>query len=1176
MSKLSRFLLLSSAMVSVTYLPAFANNECGAVNVDNTVTCQSGVYANGIIYRVKGVTVNLADGTQVGTTAVLSPNGVMIGGNGDYGDVTLIAKAGSQINLMSPQTTRKGLVAETNTGNVIIISSADVTTDIVDSGNYANAIQGQVRSASGGSVDITIDAGTIKTKGLNSTAVYGRADAGSEGNVTIAAAADAVIETLGDKSYGLRGQSAGTTSGNIKITSSASISTAGVEAFGILAETKGDANPGVITINNNGSITTTGSGSNGIKGEANQTNIENTVVSIINNGSVTTYDADAEGILAKTNMAAKGDIYIENNGTITGNNEGSDAILAQINNSENTGDIYIVNNGRLSTDAGEPYDFFGYTLFPAYAHGVSVISQGSGNIQVDVNDIIDVHTGANSSGVNITFNQGNNILVNANADITAAGWDGDGISVEQNIDATGAATAVVNADNGAIIKATGVIGADAIQVYLDGNQGSRYDININDATLIGGQDGIYVSPFTGEGQYHGTAIQISAPRLSTWELNEVNGPDGTIDIAVNTTLDGTLSGTAIRDSDGNMTLTTQGHIIGDILGQDGSDVVNYKGGLIEDIVDGGDDWLSRTDGFSDQFNIMSFTGNAADLPEYINFEDVGVILGSQLDFGDAYIAPQAITYKVDESSKIIMTGGGNGDYTIDAGVENNGIFDFADGYIGDHLTIIGNGSPTSYAGAIGDLSGIGTYIFDTDFNDKFADYITVNGNVTAGGIITINDVTNVDYDSYADTNIGITQAAAAANGKILLVEAPNDTDKSDENFVLTQTQRYEGNSNLGLFANNPFVWSLETSGNDWVLTYAKDPREQKPTNPKKPEKPTMVTSDIPAYIALPTIGREIAMSELDTLHQRLGELRNNQGWVGTGASNLKTNLGQDWHNAISFDDTKANAWIRGTLSYLDLSSDNSYDLSGAYGGFNFGIDKKFMLGNVSPDWVIYAGLLGSYKTGDFSTDGIGPRYNAFNGASIGVDTWSVGGYATFFNTAGTYIDLVAEYINFNADIDAHYDVSVDGYAFAGSVEVGHSFDLAKDWIIEPQAQVKIAHVNWDDFQSDETDIMINSHTYITGRLGARAEKTIKTTHSEIKPYLYFGMLHEFTGAPEVNYGTTDYGIFEAHDFDTAGEIRVGITANLNKNMQIYGDIGYITDFSDYDVVRGDLGMRVSW
>lgn len=38
-------------------------------------------------------------------------------------------------------------------------------------------------------------------------------------------------------------------------------------------------------------------------------------------------------------------------------------------------------------------------------------------------------------------------------------------------------------------------------------------------------------------------------------------------------------------------------------------------------------------------------------------------------------------------------------------------------------------------------------------------------------------------------------------------------------------------------------------------------------------------------------------------------------------------------------------WIKGAISYFDVSPNNSFDMRGSYGGFNLGVDKKFDLGN---------------------------------------------------------------------------------------------------------------------------------------------------------------------------------------------------------------------------------------
>ncbi|MFV0322577.1 MAG: beta strand repeat-containing protein, partial [Alphaproteobacteria bacterium] len=740
MSGLSRLLLLSSAMASVS-LSANALNECGTVAVGGSITCAAGTYSQ-IEYRIKDVTVTLDNGVSVEN----STRGVQIGqSTGDMGNITLIANAGSSSHLLNLSGTWRGLAALSGSGNVSITSAADI--DTTESNNtYTHGIYGYVNNsgvhAIAGNITINADGGTIKTATNASDGIHARADGGTEGNITINSAA--TIITKGRWADGIHARSRTDIPGSaITITNTGTMTTSGNDAFGILASVERDTE---------------------------------TRISVTNAGNITTSGENSYGIYASNSGAVGGDITLTNTGNIATNNSGSHGILADISHADNTGNIYITNDGKITTDAGEPYDISGITFFPNPAYGILARTIASGDIQIDVNDTIDIGTGANSAGVGTYFIQGNNITVNANADITAEGWDGDGIRVEQHADTNdvismGAATATINVDNGATVKATGESGADGIQVYLDGESGSTYDINIIDATVVGGQDGSYTYPLTGETfQYYGTAVQISAPRSDVVYLSETGGPDGTIDVSANGTLDGSLSGTAVRDSDGDMTLTTYGQITGDILGQDGSDIVNYFGGTINGQINGGDD-VSTEDNYIDDLNIQNYTGLAADI-DYINFENVN-IAASTIDFGDSYSSPASINYTVADDATITMTGSGAGDYTINANVENNGVFDFVDGTVGDHLTI--TGFDNGYDEVNGDLTGTGTFAFDSDFYYKQSDYITVNGNVTANGTIAINDITSYSYDENSNTTAGEAEAEQAANGYILLIEAPNDS-----------------------------------------------------------------------------------------------------------------------------------------------------------------------------------------------------------------------------------------------------------------------------------------------------------------------------------------------------------------------------------------------------------------
>ena len=99
------------------------------------------------------------------------------------------------------------------------------------------------------------------------------------------------------------------------------------------------------------------------------------------------------------------------------------------------------------------------------------------------------------------------------------------------------------------------------------------------------------------------------------------------------------------------------------------------------------------------------------------------------------------------------------------------------------------------------------------------------------------------------------------------------------------------------------------------------------------------------------------------------------------------------------------------------------------------------------------------------------------------------------------------------------------------------------------------------------------HSYLTGRLGLRTEYTlVQDEKRDIKPWLYLGLLHEFTDAPVITYVID----FDSHDYDTAALLQTGITAHLAKRLQLYGDLGLTSDFGDYYSFRFDCGIRYRW
>lgn len=52
--------------------------------------------------------------------------------------------------------------------------------------------------------------------------------------------------------------------------------------------------------------------------------------------------------------------------------------------------------------------------------------------------------------------------------------------------------------------------------------------------------------------------------------------------------------------------------------------------------------------------------------------------------------------------------------------------------------------------------------------------------------------------------------------------------------------------------------------------------------------------------------------------------------------------------------------------------------------------------------------------------------------------------------------------------------------------------------------------------------------------------------------------------------------FESHQYDTTANLQTGLTWHFTEMIQLYGDMGYTTDFTDYNSYRLDFGFRLMW
>ncbi len=717
-------------------------------------------------------------------------------------------------------------------------------------------------------------------------------------------------------------------------------------------------------------------------------------------------------------------------------------------------------------------------------------------------------------------------------------------------------------------------GGNGTAIFNDGVE--QFTVNSNGTltgnVVLGGDDDVFIlsagTVTDGNIYMDGSADTGGAP-----EEADTDGADA---FTVN---GGDFTGTVYLCGGDDTVTFNGGSITGDIYGGSGNDTFTWSGGEFNSefhggdgsdtltvsatdydgtqVLDGGDD-AGTADGAIDT---LTFSGVAISTAgaNLTNWETLGLVNSSVTISDGELVVGQSITL---DASRLTIEGTLTlGDGSAGSGVflNNDSVLDSVSG-VTYAANLINAGSIISMDGEVnntnhvnGDYSGDGVLVLDVDFSTATADTLVVEGNIASSGTVDVNNIQTDEADSLSD--------------EILLIQALGDSDKSDEQFTLAEADRYNGVATLGRWSSSPFIWKLKTSGDNWVLgdAYEEDgPASDDGDDTTGVTKPVVIP-EIPAEASLFTFSYEVSVNNLNTLHQRLGELRKHGAWSNVDPASGQTRAGL--FPPVGFDENALNAWGRTTYAGFSIDADESFEVDGHYHMAQFGFDH--MLG--SEDNTIYAGFYGGFIQGKFDNSGESDDYGSLYAATTDMDGRSAGVYGTWMNGNGTYADLVLDYMSLDAEITSVEHFNTDGEIFSGSIEAGQSLAIRPRHIVEPQIQIKVAHVTWDSFNDGHNDVSFDDHTYVTGRAGVRGEYTpFRKSGLEVKPWLYLGAQHEFTDDPTI----TNVIDFNSHEYDTTGSFQAGITWEDTGMFQFYVNAGYTTDFDVYDAWRGDLGLRI--
>lgn len=336
---------------------------------------------------------------------------------------------------------------------------------------------------------------------------------------------------------------------------------------------------------------------------------------------------------------------------------------------------------------------------------------------------------------------------------------------------------------------------------------------------------------------------------------------------------------------------------------------------------------------------------------------------------------------------------------------------------------------------------------------------------------------------------------------------------------------------------------------------------------------TPVTPDIPLYrpeavlySPIPALARQMGLSTLATLHERVGDEEDLRGlpeqrayangawgrvfaervrsrWKGTADASATGNLAGFQTGFDIFRRTKESGHRDHVGMYL------------AYANYNSPSVQGFALG----------------------TQNLAVGHLLLNGPSVG-------GYWTHFGPSGWYLDAVVQGSWYDVTATSRYGagISTDATGYAASLESGYPmrFGAGGNWLVEPQVQIVYQGVSVGRSRDGYSSVDWDAGTAWTARLGTRLQYTERDQQGRLwQPYARINLWRALPGSDGVSFGQQS-PVIESQFGDTALDIGGGVTARINQTFSFYGQARYRWSIGGargrLNAIAGTLGIRANW
>ncbi|HEV7334830.1 MAG TPA: autotransporter outer membrane beta-barrel domain-containing protein [Bosea sp. (in: a-proteobacteria)] len=350
------------------------------------------------------------------------------------------------------------------------------------------------------------------------------------------------------------------------------------------------------------------------------------------------------------------------------------------------------------------------------------------------------------------------------------------------------------------------------------------------------------------------------------------------------------------------------------------------------------------------------------------------------------------------------------------------------------------------------------------------------------------------------------------------------------------------------------------------------------------------------YAALPAMQLIYGRTLLDSLHERVGELRPQEPpalteersiWCADPARNNRCTT------VVRLPDREiAASRSFASLGWARIIATHGNRDGGPWGVYRNGPNFDYDLYGLQAGLDLYRGINSDGSrdhAGIYAAIGrIEGDVTHFNGLRAGrntIDAYSIGGYWTHFGPSGWYLDGVVQGTWYDAKADSRrgFSLSKDSFGFGASLEGGYPIALGGGWIIEPQAQLIYQTLSNGSASDGAALVRFSDGQSLAGRVGARLAKGWELEEGAARPrmltaWLKASVWNEFLGDPKASFSSaTGFIPFRSDLGGTWGEVKVGIDAQTSRNTAIYASAGYSVGFNGrshaYD---GRLGLKVTW